>query len=900
MLPELGPAEQTDDSTSASLMVGSASQARLFEVFLGLLERLADRSPTVLVTEDLHWADRSTLDLLTFLVRNMRAPLLLVLTYRTDDLHRRHPLRPFLAELDRSERVQRLDVDRFDRAELATLLEGSLGSRPGVELVERIYRRSEGNAFFAEELLGALRERDGNASLPPRLENVLLSRVQMLSEDTQATLRIVAAASGPVEHELLAAVSDLPEAGLFAALRAAVAHQVLVPDPASETYTFRHALTQEALYGDLLPGERAQLHAAFAQALTDRPALAGPSHGSTSARLAYHWVRAHQPAQALPSAMEAGLQSQAAYGFADARRHFETVLELWDQVADPEQRLGLDRATVLRHAAESAYLAGDPSRAITLTRAAIAAVDEAADPVRAGLLHALLGGYLHATGGQGAVAEYEAAVRLVPEQPPRAERAQVLAALGEALMGQGHHRESRELCEEAIGIAQEVGALAQEGDARRALGVDLAFLGDLEAGVRELTEARRIAEVVGRVDEVARCSATLSGLLETFGELEAATSVALEGAELAGSHGLGRWHSPFLTATAGRALFALGRWDEADTLLRRAADRVAPELAAARVTICAARGQLDTARGRAESAAQCLSEAGEAYLHTVKQPWFAAPLFVATTELALLEGRLADAGAAVVEGLQVAGGDLAFAAPLYALGVRAAADRAELARAHRNEDEVLEACRLGNDLAAELRLRMSPEGADGAVPTPPAKAYAAVGEAEHARLEGRSDPGLWGAAAHAWERLGEPYPAAYARWHEAEALLLAGVARERVEASLRTAYATARVLGALPLCTEIEGLARRGRLNLRTEAAAAPITSEPPSPLARLGLTAREREVLALVAAGRTNRQIAETLFISPKTATLHVSNILSKLGVTNRVEAATIAHRLGVVSREA
>jgi DNA-binding CsgD family transcriptional regulator/tetratricopeptide (TPR) repeat protein len=899
MLPELGPTEHTDESTSASLIVGSSSQARLFEALLDLLERLAEQSPTVLVVEDLHWADRSTLDLLTFLVRNLRTAVLLVLTYRTDDLHRRHPVRPFLAELDRNDRAERLDIERFDRSEIASLLEASLGSDPPDELVEQIYRRSGGNVFFAEELVAALRVRNGNAHLPPSLENVLLSRVQILPEDVQATLRIVAAASGPVEHQLLAAVSDLPKADLLAALRTAVTHQMLVPDPASETYAFRHALTQEALYGDLLPGERAQIHAAFARVLSERPRLADPSHDTTPARLAYHWIRAHNPAEALPAAMEAGLQSQAAYGFADARRHFETVLELWDQVADPEPRLGLDRATVLRHAAESAYLAGDPNRAITLTRAALAAIDEAADPVRAGLLHALLGGYLHATGGQGALAEYQAAVGLVPALPPRAERAQVLAALGEALMAQCRYRESRELCEEAIAIAHELGALSQEGDARRSLGVDLAFLGDLKAGVRELTEARQIAQAVGRVDEVARCFATLSGLLETCGELEAATTVALEGAEFAASHGLGRWHSPFLTATAGRALFARGRWDDADMLLRRAADRVAPELAAARVSICCARSQLDISRGRTESAAKCLAEAGAAYLHTVKQPWFGAPLFVAMAELALLEGRLADAEAAVAEGLQVAGGDLSYAAPLYVLGVRAAADHADLARARREPNKVIEAGQQGNGLGVELRARMVPEGTDEAVPTPRTKAYGSAAEAELARLAGSSNPGLWAAAAHGWERQAEPYPAAYARWREAEALLMGGAARERVEAALRAAYATARALGALPLCTEIEGLARRGRLSLRT-VAPTPITSEPSSPLAQLGLTAREQEVLALVATGRTNRQIAETLFISPKTATLHVSNILSKLGVTNRVEAATIAYRLGVVSREA
>jgi DNA-binding CsgD family transcriptional regulator/tetratricopeptide (TPR) repeat protein len=893
LLPELG---QGEESTSAGLAVGSSAQARLFEAFLALLERLADRSPTVLVVEDLHWADRSTLDLLTFLVRNLRAALLLVLTYRTDELHRRHPLRPFLAGLDRSGRAERLEVDRFDRVDLADLLAGILGTKPDDELVEGIYRRSEGNAFFAEELLATTHQGNGR-SLPPSLENVLLSRVQVLPEDAQATLRIVATASGRVEHELLAAVSELPEADLLAALRAAVAHQVLVPDPATETYAFRHALTQEALYAELLPGERARLHAAFARVLTQRPDLAEPNRLAAPARLAYHWVRAHDPARALPAAVEAGLQSQAAYGFADAQRHFETALELWDQVADAEQRLGLDHAAVLQHAAESAYLAGDPNRAITLTHAALVDVEAAKDPVRAGLLHGRLGGYLRATGGEGAFAEYEAAVRLVPTSPPLAERAQVLAAFGEALIGQGHYRESRDLCEEAIAIAGQIGALAEEGDARKALGVDLAFLGDLKAGVGQLSQARRIAEGVGKVDEVARTFATLSGLLEAFGELEAATAVALEGAELAASQGLGRWHSPFLTATAARALFALGRWDDAEVLLHRAADRVAPELAAARVYIYTARSQLDLARGLAASAAEHLAVAREAYAQTVTQPWFATPLFTATAELAMLEGRLGDADAAVAEGLRVAGADLIFDAPLYALGLRVAADRAELARARRTGDEVLEAREVGNALAGELRARMSPEGADGTVPTPRTEAQAVLCEAELARLGGHSDPDLWAAAAKAWQRLGEPYPTAYARWREAEALLLGGLVREQVEPSLRAAHATASELGAASLRAEIEALARRGRLNLGTDAATTPPPApEPPSPLDRLGLTAREQEVLALVAIGRTNRQIAETLFISPKTATVHVSNILGKLGVRSRVEAATIAHRLGIV----
>src|SRR5215213_6342989 len=884
LLPELG---QGEEPAGAGQAAGPSGQARLFEAFLALLERLADRASTLLMVEDLHWADRSTLDLLAFLHRNLQAGLLLVLTYRSDELHRRHPLRPFLAELDRSGRADRLELARFDRVDVADLLAGILGSRPDDDLAERIWRRSEGNAFFVEELLAASHQ--GGRGLPPSLQNVLLSRVQVLPDEAQATMRLVAAAGGRVEHELLAAVSDLPEAKLLSALREAVAHQVLVPDPATETYAFRHTLTQEALYAELLPGERARLHAGFAHVLAEADRAAAP------ARLAYHWVRAHEPALALPAAVEAGLQSEAAYGFADAQEHFELALDLWDQVADADERAGLDRAAVLQHAADSAYLAGDPNRAITLTRAALAVVDAGREPVRAGLLHGRLGGYLRATGGEGAFAEYEAAVRLVPASPPRAERAQILAAFGEALITEGRYRASRELCEEAIAIAGQIGDLASEGDARRALGVDLAFLGDLDAGVGQLDLARRIAETVGKVDEVARAFASLAGLLEAFGRLREATEVALEGAELAAGQGLGRWHSPFLTTMAARAQFALGRWDEAAVLLDRAAGHVAPELAAARVYIHTARCQLELARGRAEAAAGHLAVAREAYAQTVTQPWFATPLFVATAELALLEGDPGAAGGAVAEGLKVAGADPGFAAPLFVLGLRAAADRAERARAHHGHGEAAEAGRVGTALAGELRARMAPASGDGTVPTPRAGALAVLGEAELARLEGRGDPGPWAAAAAAWERLGEPYPAAYARWREAEALLLGGLPRERVEASLRAAHRTAGELGAAPLLAEIEGLARRGRLDLGDSLGSTP-APVPPSPLDALGLTAREREVLGLVALGRTNAQIAETLFISPKTATVHVSNILGKLGVRNRVEAATIAHRLGVV----
>ena len=237
-----------------------SERGRLFELFLGLLERLGEERPAVLVVEDLHWADRSTRDLLAFLVRNLRhGRLLLLLTYRSDELHRRHPLRPFLAELDRGRRVERLELARFGRAEVAAQLAGIQGAPVPAELAERIHARSGGNAFFVEELAAAAAT-DGE--LPPSLRDTLLARIELLAEPAQRVLGVAAASGTRVDHDLLAEVAGLPEPNLLSALRETVSAQVLLVDADDGTYGFRHALVKEAVYGELLPGERTRLHAA--------------------------------------------------------------------------------------------------------------------------------------------------------------------------------------------------------------------------------------------------------------------------------------------------------------------------------------------------------------------------------------------------------------------------------------------------------------------------------------------------------------------------------------------------------------------------------------------------------------------------------------------------------------
>ena len=266
-------------------------------------------------------------------------------------------------------------------------------------------------------------------------------------------------------------------------------------------------------------------------------------------------------------------------------------------------------------------------------------------------------------------------------------------------------------------------------------------------------------------------------------------------------------------------------------------------------------------------------------------------------ELRAWQGRPEDAQAAVKDGFDhVAGTDeQAHSGRLLWLGMRAAADMAERGRARRDPREVDDAVRAAETLAARAAA-MTPNPLHGVTPVLKSGVVEAVFDGERARLEGRPDPNRWEAAAAAWQALGRPYPAAYAQWRQAEALLLRREPASRAAEPLRAAHATALRLGAKPLLGEVAALARRARIPL--EQPTAQVAPAVPPPARRLGLTERELEVLAYVAAGRSNREIGEALFISAKTASVHISSILRKLGVSSRVQAATAAQRLGLVDQ--
>jgi DNA-binding CsgD family transcriptional regulator/tetratricopeptide (TPR) repeat protein len=874
--PEAGPA-------------GQGAQPRLFELLLGLLGRLSEQAPLLLVVEDLHWADRSTRDLLAFLVRNLRRErVLVVVTYRTDEPGQQR-LGPYLAELDRNSSVERIELSRLDQVQTTAQLVGILGAAPAADLVEAVFARSEGNPFFTEELLAVVRA--GSGELPATLRDLLRGRVQTLPDHARQVLTLVAVAGRRVPHPLLAAVAGLDDRRLDQALRAAVAHQLLVTRPGEDGYEVRHALLGEVIAADLLPGERARLHAGYARALTDQPELAGVSTAVAAAELAVHWDAAGEPTQALPARVNAGMAAERGNAFTEAHKHFARALELWGQVPDPGRPAGLDRAGLLARTADVAAYSGAVQRAVELLEDALAQVDSAVEPGRAAELLGRLGDHRRVAGDEaGALAAFEQAERLLAGKPPSAERARVLAAYAFALLVSLRAEEARPRCEEAITVARAVGARAEEARGLRVLAGCLGSLGDEDRAIALGLEARRIAEEVGDAETVMSTYVVVDSSLGLLGREREALEDAQQGYQRARELGLGRAMGSYVAVNVANSLLALGRWAECERLAR--------ELLV---------GDAWDGFGRHRALGLLLARRGEfaearEHLHLARRlapSFFGGLTWWGPAELALWEGRDEEVGAAVAEGLRWCAerdpdGTLLYrTSRWYALALRLEADRAERAADRRKPEEVAAARRRVTPVLTTLdRL--------AAAPTPQARYPWVAGQlllarAEQSRLEGRSDPERWQTAATAWERLEHPFEAAYARFRQAEALLARGGSRQKAEQAIRRAHRMAVALGAEPLRREIELLAQRGRLSLQeqVETIAEPEAQE--SPAASLGLTRRETEVLALVAAGRTNRQIGQALFITPKTASIHVSRILAKLGVAGRGEAAAIAHRLGL-----
>lgn len=892
----LGPFDATIGSPLPELLAGAMHrgvadgpdalmQGRLFELILGVVARLAEATPVVFVVEDLHWADRSTLDLLAFLIRNLRhEPIVVLMTYRSDQVDRRHRLLPFLAELERSGRAERIHLGRFDRSEMTEQLAGILGGPPIAGLVERIRSRSEGNAFFTEELLAATAT-DG--PLPETLRDVLFARTSSLTDAAQKLLQVASVAGGPVDAQLLQLVMDADDMFLPALRETLDAHILVRPHSTDgESIAFRHALLREAVYEDLLSSERTRLHAAFAQALTS--ASDARTAGVRFAQLAYHWEASGDLERALPAAVRAGMAAAEGYAFPEANAQYERALELWDRLPDAATRAGLDRVELLERAAATAAAAAIPTSVSRITEA-IALIDPSADPTRGGLLHERLGRYRWINGdGSGSLAAHREAVRLVPSDPPSAARARVAAGLGQILMILGNFENSIVLCKEAVAAAQAVGSREVECHALNTLGIDTAYLGDVDGGLQMLEHSLGIASEIGLTDDVARAYVNMADVLGVSARFSDAVVIGFRCDEYAIAHGLGSFYGIAGLCEAAGALYRSGRWDDANAALVRVQQREARGVS--EIDLHLRLAAIEVGRGRHDDAHRRLGLVRRLSEHAIDLQYL-VPLTEVAAELAVWEGRPGDAGGVIADGLARVipsqGANISRFGPLYALAVRAAADSASLARMRGSQESVEEARSNGvlhlgsvHRVSEEINRRWPAFALLG-------EAYRSLCDAEFARLEARVDADRWATTVAAWDALKMPYRKAYASWRYAEALLASKAPREGARTTLREAHDIAVSIGAEPLRLAIEASASMGRVDLGD----GPGASEAP-----FDLTSRERQVLALVASGLTNRQIGERLFITEKTASVHVSNILGKLGVTSRTQAGAVAHRLGLI----
>ena len=874
LLPDRNAAEMAGGE-----VLGMAQQ-QLFGAVLGMLAELAGTAPVLLVLEDMHWADRSTRDLLTFLSRVLhRERIVVIATYRTDDLHRGHPLRAVAAELARLPSVTAVEVGPLSDGAIAEHLTALAPAPLEAASLETIIRRAEGNAYYAEELLAAS---TCGSDLPTGLADLLLARLQRLSPDGQRVVHAAAVAGRRMEDDMVRLACGLDGPEYDEAVREAVANQLLVPD-GEEGYAFRHALLREAAYADLLPGERTRLHARLAELLTDPVRLALPG---SAAELAHHSLASHDIAGAFSASVRAGKEAERLAAPAEAHRHYDQALALWDRVTDPEKLADMQRGWLAFESATSAAASGVIHRAIQQLERLLSYVPVEDDPVLVCRANERLAYYLlEENRGEAAISAARAGIDSLPEDPPTPERARALAIYAQSLLTADDLSPAEEWALRARDSARAARAPWVEADALVTLGLLDERAGRPAAAIEVFTLAHRQARDAGMLGVRLRAAFQLARMHLESGDLDAASATAHEGlkrAEEAGlvlaPYGLDLQYLHYL------AHYHNGDWDHA----QQVADGFPVRVTTDREAVLSAMALfIEVARGNATV---------DVRRTWLEQFWAAEKFSEYLSRGLLAEHALwrGDANAALAEvadcikvQVERLGG---YGPPLIrvaAVGVAAHADLAVQARLAGNEAAeraavagaraLIETARLG---AAYPRRPNWVLGVDG-------RAWLARAEAEWLRAQGDNDPAAWRAVL---ETFGPAfvYEAARSRWRLAEALLEAGD-REAAQQEWRQAIETAERLGALPLRAALTDLGRRGRLTRDAEQGG----RGPASPLH--GLTAREQEVLRLLAAGRSNREIAAELFIAPKTASVHVSNILAKLHAASRTEAAAIAHAEGV-----
>ena len=568
LIPDLAPASERppDDETSGAW--------RLYEAVRTLLASLTRDSPIVLAIEDLHWADASTRALLQYLIETLQgSPILVVATYRSDELTARHPLLQVLAELERAGRVERLDLERFGRTDLGALAASILGRELEARDLDALAERSDGNAFIAEELLAASIG-GHDREIPTTLADILTVRLAGLSLDARRVVRAASVLGRRVDHRLLERI--LPDADdvVLGCLREAVDQRVLVPsdEGRSAAYVFRHALLREAAYAELLPAERVALHGAAERALAAE-AAGHDLPAEVAGEIAYHAFHASDLPRALVASIRAAEAATDMYAFPEALRQYERALESWPQVSDAASRTGLERSELLFRTARAAAGAHDPERGCRLAEDALEALGDRPGP-EAGAVAAHAFWFAWEASDYEALESFAAAgARLVPHGTSGELRAQVLVNLAELRFLQGHHELAVTLGRDAAAAARLAGARGAEGRALAVVAESHSHLGRPLAALTWFAEAAEAASEAVDLEGLARIAHGRTWAFELAGWFELGLLHALDGLEVAIANGTDSRQGDFVRAVVIECLVELGRWDEAGDFARQVDER---------------------------------------------------------------------------------------------------------------------------------------------------------------------------------------------------------------------------------------------------------------------------------------------------------------------------------------
>ncbi|MEY9861169.1 DNA-binding CsgD family transcriptional regulator/tetratricopeptide (TPR) repeat protein [Catenulispora sp. GAS73] len=883
-------------AATADVAPSGSGQLRVFGAVLRMLEHLGKSAPVVLVFEDMHWADQSTLDLVSFLARRLSSERALLVCSHRSVLVPGHALRVLLAEPEFKRHVHPVALPSFTELDLRDFI-GALfpdaATPPDRDLVRRCHRLSGGNAYFAEQLLlsGALT--DPNARrVPESINELMLARIAALSEPARQVMRVAAAAARRLDDRLLEAVCGLPSDVLDSALRECRNQGMLVVDQIEqESYAIQHALLSEAVYQQMGIGERRRLHTKMAEALTEaltEDVALGLAHGwGAEVELAHHWFHTDHRAEALATAVRAGKATMRVRAFHEAESQYGRVLdELWARVPDPEVAAGRSYVDLLDAAAAASRWAGHVPQAVARLRKAIDTVAGRHDPGRLGELYERLGSYHWEN---GAVVEgrsaYTDAVRLLEAAAPEgAAHARALVGLAMAEIRAGSYQAALDRSERAVELAETAGDAAAKGRALNAVGLALSFLGRVADGEPRLRQAVELADQEDHLEGLLGAYGNLAVGLELAGDLDGSVEAARTGLRRAQAIGVTELRLVIVLANnAAASLMLLGRWDEAGEVLAQAmADRPRLELSAyLRLTVA----EFDVARGEYAEAERLMSEVGGQGITDTR---FVAAWHTCQAELRCWKEEPSQALDAVRSGLAAVADteNVLVRLRLYSVGLRAAADRA--ARAAEAGAQISDAAELGAELiaAAEQQAAARPASHEEQI-------LLQLCRAEYHRTLGDDTVPLWDGVAKSWAEIGRPYPMAYARWRQAAAALAAGD-EEAAAVAVAEARDTATRLGAEPLKDAVEKLNTDSVSESQSQPQPQP---QPPEPDSRpYGLTKREWEILRiLVTKAATNRQIAREFGIEESTVATHVYRICRKLDVQSRTEATVIALRTGL-----